>query len=52
MAGMVENLAKIGKSVTPEDIAWMVGFLVSDVSSKVVGQIIEVSAPLGKPSYV
>jgi NAD(P)-dependent dehydrogenase (short-subunit alcohol dehydrogenase family) len=47
MAGLVENLAKIGKSVTPEDIAWTVGFLVSDVSSKIVGQVIEVSAPLG-----
>jgi 2-hydroxycyclohexanecarboxyl-CoA dehydrogenase len=52
MIGLVENLAKIGKSVTPEDIAWTVGFLVSDVSSKVVGQIIEVSAPLGKPADV
>ena len=44
----VEHLAKIGKSVLPEDIAYAVGFLVSDVSNKVVGQIIEVSAPLGK----
>jgi 2-hydroxycyclohexanecarboxyl-CoA dehydrogenase len=52
MLGLVENLAKIGKSVTPEDIAWAVGFLVSDVSSKVVGQIIEVSAPMGKPAEV
>jgi len=52
MIGLVENLAKIGKSVTPEDIAWAVGFLVSDVSSKIVGQVIEVSAPLGKPAEV
>lgn len=44
----VEHLAKIGKSVLPEDIAYAVGFLVSDASNKVVGQIIEVSAPLGK----
>jgi 2-hydroxycyclohexanecarboxyl-CoA dehydrogenase len=52
MIGLVENLAKIGKSVTPEDIAWTVGFLVSDVSSKVVGQVIEVSAALGKPAEI
>jgi NAD(P)-dependent dehydrogenase (short-subunit alcohol dehydrogenase family) len=52
MLGLVENLAKIGKSVTPEDIAWAVGFLVSDVSAKVVGQVIEVSAPMGKPAEV
>jgi NAD(P)-dependent dehydrogenase (short-subunit alcohol dehydrogenase family) len=48
MISLVENLARIGKSVTPEDIACAVGFLVSDVSSKIVGQVIEVSAPLGK----
>ncbi|HSW58536.1 MAG TPA: SDR family oxidoreductase, partial [Dehalococcoidales bacterium] len=36
MAGMVENLAKAGKTVTPEEIAWAVGFLVSDISSKIV----------------
>jgi 2-hydroxycyclohexanecarboxyl-CoA dehydrogenase len=52
MTGFVENLAKIGKSVTPQDIAWTVGFLVSDVSSKIVGQVIEVSAPLGKPAEI
>lgn len=48
MVGLVENLAKIGKSVTPEDIAWAVGFLVSDVSSKIVGQVIEISAPFDR----
>ena len=48
MAGFVDHLAEIGKAVLPEDIAWAVGFLVSDVSKKVSGQIIEVSAPLGK----
>jgi 2-hydroxycyclohexanecarboxyl-CoA dehydrogenase len=48
MAGFVDKLAEMGKAVLPEDIAYAVGFLVSDVSSKVVGQIIEVSAPLPK----
>jgi NAD(P)-dependent dehydrogenase (short-subunit alcohol dehydrogenase family) len=48
MVGLVENLAKIGKSVTPEDIANAVAFLVSDVSNKLSGQVIEVSAPLGR----
>lgn len=47
MAGLVDNLAKAGKSTTPEDIANAVAFLVSDVSSKLCGQILEVSAPLG-----
>ncbi|MGD1118565.1 MAG: SDR family oxidoreductase [Dehalococcoidales bacterium] len=47
MAGIVENLAKAGKTTTPEDIANAVAFLVSDVSSKLSGQILEVSAPLG-----
>lgn len=46
MAGFVDHLAEIGKAVLPEDIAYAVGFLVSDVSNKVCGQIIEVSAPL------
>lgn len=50
MTGLVENLAKIGKAVTPEDIAYVVGFLVSDVSSKLSGQVIEVSAPLARRS--
>jgi NAD(P)-dependent dehydrogenase (short-subunit alcohol dehydrogenase family) len=48
MVGLVENLAKIGKAVLPEDIAYTVAFLVSDVSKKLSGQVIEVSAPLGK----
>jgi len=47
MAGFVDRLAEMGKAVLPEDIAYAVGFLVSDVSNKVSGQIIEVSAPLG-----
>jgi NAD(P)-dependent dehydrogenase (short-subunit alcohol dehydrogenase family) len=49
MTAVVEQLAKKGKSVTPDDIAWAVGFLVSDVSAKVVGQVIEVSAPMERP---
>ena len=48
MAPFVDHLADIGKSVLPEDIAYAVGFLVSDVSIKVSGQVIEVSAPLGE----
>jgi 2-hydroxycyclohexanecarboxyl-CoA dehydrogenase len=48
MTAFVDHLAEIGKAVLPEDIAYAVGFLVSDVSGKVCGQIIEVSAPLGK----
>jgi NAD(P)-dependent dehydrogenase (short-subunit alcohol dehydrogenase family) len=48
MAGFVDHLAEIGKAVLPEDIAYAVGYLVSDVSNKVSGQVIEVSAPLGK----
>lgn len=47
MAGLVENLAKAGKTTTPEDIANAVAFLVSDVSSKLLGQVLEVSGPLG-----
>jgi NAD(P)-dependent dehydrogenase (short-subunit alcohol dehydrogenase family) len=45
MAGIVEKLAKAGKTTTPEDIACAVAFLVSDVSSKFSGQVFEVSAP-------
>jgi len=48
MANLVENLAKIGKAVTPEDIACVAAFLVSDIASKLSGQVIEVSAPLGR----
>jgi enoyl-[acyl-carrier-protein] reductase (NADH) len=48
MVGIVDSLAKAGKTTTPEDIAYAVAFLVSDVSNKLNGQIIEVSASLGK----
>lgn len=47
MAKVVDSLAKAGKTSTPEDIAHAVCFLVSDVSSKLSGQILEVSAPMG-----
>jgi len=47
MAELVDNLAKAGKTTTPKDIANAVAFLVSDVSSKLSGQILEVSAPMG-----
>jgi 2-hydroxycyclohexanecarboxyl-CoA dehydrogenase len=47
MAELVDNLAKAGKTTTPQDIANAVAFLVSDVSSKLSGQILEVSAPMG-----
>ena len=47
MADLVDNLAKAGKTTTPEDIANTAAFLVSDVSSKLSGQILEVSGPLG-----
>ncbi len=47
MAEIVDNLAKAGKTTTPEDIANAVAFLVSDVASKLSGQILEVSAPAG-----
>lgn len=45
MAGIVEALAKAGKTTTPEDIANAVAFLVSDVSCKLSGQVLEVAAP-------
>jgi NAD(P)-dependent dehydrogenase (short-subunit alcohol dehydrogenase family) len=47
MSEIVDNLAKAGKTTTPEDIAHAVAFLVSDVSSKLSAQILEVSAPMG-----
>jgi enoyl-[acyl-carrier-protein] reductase (NADH) len=47
MAKVVANLAKSGKTTTPEDIAYTVAFLVSDVSAKLSGQIFKVSAPMG-----
>jgi NAD(P)-dependent dehydrogenase (short-subunit alcohol dehydrogenase family) len=48
MAKLVDDLAKAGKTTTPEDIANAVAFLVSDVSSKLSGQVLEVSAPMGE----
>ena len=48
MAELVDNLAKAGKTTTPEDIANAVAFLVSDVSDKLSGQVLEVSAPMGR----
>ncbi|MFA5308761.1 MAG: SDR family oxidoreductase [Dehalococcoidales bacterium] len=47
MSGIVDMLEKAGKTTTPQDIANAVAFLVSDVSSKLSGQILEVSAPSG-----
>jgi NAD(P)-dependent dehydrogenase (short-subunit alcohol dehydrogenase family) len=47
MSKIVETLAQAGKTTTPEDIANAVAFLVSDVSNKLSGQVLEVSAPLG-----
>lgn len=47
MSGIVDALAKAGKTTTPEDIAHAVAFLVSDVSGKLSGQVLEVSAPSG-----
>jgi NAD(P)-dependent dehydrogenase (short-subunit alcohol dehydrogenase family) len=47
MAELVANLAKAGKTTTPEDIANAVAFLVSDVSAKLSGQVLEVSAVSG-----
>ena len=47
MAELVANLAKAGKTTTPEDTANAVAFLVSDVARKLSGQVLEVSAPLG-----
>src|SRR4030042_788147 len=47
MAEIVANLAKAGRTTTPEDIANAVAFLVSDVSAKLSGQGLEVSAPMG-----
>lgn len=45
MVDLVENLAKAGKTTTPEDIGNTVAFLVSDVANKLSGQVIEVAAP-------
>ncbi|MHB8105565.1 MAG: SDR family oxidoreductase, partial [Dehalococcoidales bacterium] len=49
MSQIVDSLAKAGKTTTPEDIANAVAFLVSDVSSKLSGQVLEVSAPSVTP---
>ncbi len=45
MTELVESMAKEGLTVTPEDIANTVAFLVSDVSRKLSGQVIEVFIP-------
>jgi 2-hydroxycyclohexanecarboxyl-CoA dehydrogenase len=45
MVDLVENMAKAGKTTTPEDIGNTVAFLVSDISNKLSGQVLEVSAP-------
>ena len=42
MIELVDNLAKVGKTTTPEDIANMVAFLASDLTKAVVGQTIGV----------
>jgi NAD(P)-dependent dehydrogenase (short-subunit alcohol dehydrogenase family) len=47
MTAIVDALAKAGRTTTPEDIANAAAFLVSDVSSKLSGQVLEVSAPSG-----
>src|SRR4030042_1641807 len=47
MAGIVEALAKAGKTTTPEDIAYTGAFLVYEFSAKLSGQVLEVSAPTG-----
>ncbi len=45
MVDLVENLAKEGKTTTPDDIASAVAFLVSDLSNKLSGQVLEVTSP-------
>jgi len=45
MSEIVDTLAKAGKTTTPEDIANAVAFLVSDVSNKLTGQVLEVTSP-------
>lgn len=53
MTELVESMAKAGKATTPDDIAYAVAFLVSDVAHKLSGQVLEVSAPsvpAGSPS--
>lgn len=50
MASLVDSLAEAGKTTTPEDIANTVAFFVSDLSGKLTGQVLEVSAPPGRAS--
>ena len=45
MTELVELMAKEGLTVTPEDIAHTIAFLVSDVAKKLSGQVIEVFIP-------
>jgi len=45
MTELVESMAKEGLTVTPEDIAHTIAFLVSDVAKKLSGQVIEVFIP-------
>ncbi|HEY94017.1 MAG TPA: SDR family oxidoreductase [Dehalococcoidia bacterium] len=47
MIKLVENLDKASRATTPEDIGNAVAWLVSDVASKLSGQVIEVTAPSG-----
>ena len=47
MIELVESMAKEGLATTPEAIANAVAFLVSDVSGKLSGQVIEVFAAAG-----
>jgi len=47
MIALVDRLAEAGKTTTPQDIANAVAFLVSDVSGKLTGQVLEVSALVG-----
>jgi NAD(P)-dependent dehydrogenase (short-subunit alcohol dehydrogenase family) len=46
MADLVDKLAAEGKTTTPQDIANAVTFLVSDASSKLLGQVLEVAGPM------
>jgi len=47
MVDLVDNLAREGRATTPEDIANSVAFLVSDVSGRLTGQVLEVSNVTG-----
>lgn len=50
MVDFVESIAEKGMATTPEDIANTVAFLVSDVSKKLNGQVLEVSGITGGSS--